>query len=58
MNSMASLARKRGYAISIGHYRRNTLYVLQDEIQKLNVEGFEIASLGELIRYLQRKNAL
>lgn len=58
VRSMASLARKKGYAIGIGHYHHKTLVVLRDEIQRLKAEGFEIVSLGELIQYLRRKNTL
>jgi len=58
VHKMASLSRQKGYAIGIGHYRHNTLFVLREEIQKLKAQGFEIVSLGELIRYLQRKKAL
>jgi polysaccharide deacetylase 2 family uncharacterized protein YibQ len=58
VRSMVPIARRKGYAISIGHYRHNTLFVLRDEIQKLKAEGFEIVTIGELIRFLQQKNAL
>jgi hypothetical protein len=58
VRAMASIARKKGYAVGIGHYHHKTLLVLREEIQRLKAEGFEIASLGEIIRYLQRKGSL
>jgi len=56
--TMAAIARKKGYAIGIGHYHHKTLLVLREEIQRLKAEGFEMASLGEIIQFLQRKGAL
>jgi len=43
-------ARKRGSAIAIGHYRRNTLELLRTEIPRLETEGFEIVRLKDLIQ--------
>jgi len=48
-------SRQKGYAIAIGHYRKNTLEVLREDIPKLREEGFEILSLRELMRYLEKK---
>ena len=42
-------ARKTGYAIAIGHYRYNTIKVLQEEINRLRDSGFQIVSLSELL---------
>lgn len=47
---LATLARKKGFAIGIGHYRYNTLKVLSEEIPRLKREGFEIVSLRDSIR--------
>ena len=58
VRSMVPIARRKGYAVGIGHYHHNTLVVLREEILKLKAEGFEIVSLGELIQYLQQKNKL
>lgn len=46
----ASIARMKGQAIGIGHYRYNTLQALVEEIPKLKKEGFDIVSLSELRR--------
>ena len=45
------LAREKGNAIGIGHYRKNTLEVLKTEIPKLKSQGFKIISLKDLIRF-------
>jgi polysaccharide deacetylase 2 family uncharacterized protein YibQ len=45
------LAREKGSAIGIGHYRKNTLEVLKNDIPKLKNEGFKIISLKDLIRF-------
>lgn len=47
-----AIARKKGYAIGIGHYRDTTLSVLLDIIPKLEDEGFEIVSLSKLRKSL------
>ncbi len=44
-------ARAKGYAIAIGHDRANTLSVLLEDIPKLESEGFQVASLGDLIEH-------
>ena len=46
---LEATARKRGSAIAIGHYRKNTLDVLRTEIPRLEAEGFEIVRLKDLI---------
>lgn len=43
------IARRQGYAISIGHYRKNTLDVLYEEIPKLKREGYQIVRLSDLL---------
>ncbi len=47
---LASVARLRGYAVGIGHYRQNTLQVLAEEIPRLRKQGYDIISLGEMLR--------
>ncbi len=51
VRELAALARRKGFAIGIGHHRHNTLQVLHEEIPKLKQEGFEILSLADLIRF-------
>ncbi len=51
IDRLAAIARSKGYAIGIGHYRFNTLRVLQDEIPRLEEHGFQVVSLKELLRW-------
>jgi len=44
------IAREQGTAIAIGHYRKNTLEVLAEEIPRLEKEGFEIISLRNVLK--------
>ena len=44
------IARKKGTAIAIGHYRKNTLEVLKTEIPRLEKEGFQIITLREMLK--------
>jgi len=55
VRKLAALARKKGFAIGIGHYRYNTLKVFEKEIPRLIREGFEIISLSDLIRFQSNK---
>jgi polysaccharide deacetylase 2 family uncharacterized protein YibQ len=47
---LEAVARKKGSAVAIGHYRKNTLEVLAQEIPRLRKAGFNIISLSELLR--------
>src|SRR3989338_4633949 len=47
---LAKLARRRGYAIAIGHDRPLTLQIVKEQLQKLQQEGFEIVSVEEFLR--------
>ena len=47
---LADIARKRGYAIGIGHYHGPTLRILNEEIPRLQAEGFEMVSLRDILR--------
>ncbi len=47
---LAGIARKRGYAIGIGHYHGPTLRVLNEEIPRLEAEGFDIVSMRDVLR--------
>ena len=48
IHELAQIARRKGYAIGIGHYRFNTLRVLKEEIPRLKKEGFAVVSLSDL----------
>ncbi len=47
---LAQKARKKGYAVAIGHDRQLTLQVLKDQIPTLQKQGFQIVSIRELLR--------
>jgi len=47
---LAEKARKKGYAVAIGHDRELTLKVLAEEIPVLQAQGFEIVSVKTLVR--------
>ncbi len=44
---LKSIARKRGYAIGIGHFRDLTIDVLSEELPKFNSEGIKLVHIGE-----------
>lgn len=48
LKQLKSVARKKGYAVGIGHYRHKTLSVLRGEIPKLRREGYQIISLSDV----------
>lgn len=50
LNEVRKVAREKGNAIAIGHYRENTLEVLRDEIPKFEKKGFEIITLKEMLK--------
>ncbi|MCB9799538.1 MAG: divergent polysaccharide deacetylase family protein [Candidatus Omnitrophica bacterium] len=54
VRELSMVARKKGYAIAIGHYRFNTLNVLIEEIPVLKRQGYEIVSLSDLLHFLDR----
>jgi len=47
---LAREARAKGYVIAIGHDRTLTLQIIQEQIQRLEKEGFKIITVGELIK--------
>lgn len=53
---LASIARKRGYAIGIGHYHGPTLRILNEEIPRLESEGFQMVSLRDILRLRKSSN--
>lgn len=50
LNQLRQVAREKGNAIAIGHYRANTLEVLASEIPRLEKEGFEIITLKKMLK--------
>lgn len=44
---LKSIARKRGYAIGIGHFRDLTIDVLSEELPKFNSEGIKLVHIGK-----------
>jgi len=50
IKKLKSRARLKGYAIGIGHDRKNTLEVLREELPQLEKDGYKIVYLSELIR--------
>jgi polysaccharide deacetylase 2 family uncharacterized protein YibQ len=47
---LKSLASLRGWAIGIGHDRKSTLEVLQEELPKIRNEGYELVYVSELAK--------
>lgn len=47
---LARKARRRGYAVAIGHDRRLTMQVLKEEIPWLEKQDFEIVSIKEVLK--------
>lgn len=48
---LAADAKRNGYAVGIGHYRYNTLKVLNEELPRLKKQGYEFISLQDLLRW-------
>jgi polysaccharide deacetylase 2 family uncharacterized protein YibQ len=47
---LAEIATKRGYAIGIGHPKKLTLKILQDELPNLERKGYKFVSISEVVR--------
>ena len=47
---LAQKARRKGYAVAIGHDRHLTMQVLKEEIPWLEKQGFQIVSIKELLK--------
>lgn len=50
LERLKQLARKHGQAVAIGHPFGETLSVLERELPALRSEGFELVTIGELLR--------
>ncbi len=50
LNQLRTVAREKGNAIAIGHYRKNSLEVIAEEIPRFEQEGFEIITLKEMLQ--------
>jgi len=50
IKKLKSRARLKGYAIGIGHDRKNTLEALREELPLLEKDGYKIVYLSELIK--------
>ena len=48
--TLAQRARRRGYAVAIGHDRRLTMQVLKEQIPLLEAQGFTIVSIKDLLK--------
>jgi len=48
--ALAQKARRRGYAVAIGHDRHLTMQVLKEEIPLLEAQGFEFVSIKTLLK--------
>lgn len=46
----AKVARRSGFAIAIGHYKKHTLEALAEEIPRLEKRGYQIVKLSELMK--------
>ena len=48
--ALAQRARRRGYAVAIGHDRHLTMQMLKEEIPLLKKQGFQFVSIKELLK--------
>lgn len=55
---LANLARRRGYAVGIGHVRPNTYKVLLDMLPELQAEGFEFVTVSQLLTVPEAASAV
>lgn len=46
---LVRIAKTKGAAIGIGHFRRNTVTVLQEELPKLEAQGIELVPASEMV---------
>jgi polysaccharide deacetylase 2 family uncharacterized protein YibQ len=46
---LAQKAKRRGFAVAIGHDRHLTMQVIEEEIPRLEAQGLRIVSIKELL---------
>lgn len=56
LHELVQTSYRKGYAVGIGHYRYNTLKVLNEEIPKIRASGIEVISLAELLAWKEKFN--
>jgi polysaccharide deacetylase 2 family uncharacterized protein YibQ len=49
IRELVRIAKTKGAAIGIGHFRRNTVTVLQEELPKLEAQGIELVPASEIV---------
>ena len=50
LNKLKEIAEKKGYAVGIGHDRKNTMEVLSEAMPEIADEGYKFVFLSELVR--------
>ncbi len=50
LNELIARARKKGYAVGIGHFRPNTVSVLEEELPKLESRNVSLVRISEVVR--------
>ena len=50
LQRLKAMARKKGYAVGIGHPFPETLEVLERELPKLEADGFEVVTIGRILQ--------
>lgn len=48
-NELMAQAKRNGWAVSIGHFRPNTITVLAEELPKLAAQGIELIPMSEMV---------
>ena len=53
IRQLMSIARQNGFAIGIGHYRRNTLQTIREMIPEIEKHGITLVKMRNLVRNVQ-----